>query len=135
MGYEIDWLVAGRVIKAEYFDELDLQTMIEIGDELVTMIDSADSPLVHVLMDTERVTQYPHQVAQLVKTANNIYRNPRIGWSIVYGREDRLMKFVMTTITGMFKVRFRIFNTQEDAFAFLNSVDQELPDLSSLQAI
>ncbi|MCA9886406.1 MAG: hypothetical protein KC708_25710, partial [Anaerolineae bacterium] len=85
MGYEIDWLVAGRVIKAEYFDELDLQTMIEIGDELVTMIDSVDSPLVHVLMDTERVTKYPHQVAKLVKTANNIYRNPRIGWSIVYG--------------------------------------------------
>ncbi|MCA9884328.1 MAG: hypothetical protein KC708_15205, partial [Anaerolineae bacterium] len=70
------------------------------------------------------------QIAKLGNTAKLLLANPRLGWIIFYGRDDRIMQFLSSSVAAIFKARFRFFYSQEEAFAFLNSVDQELPDLS-----
>lgn len=131
--YDIDWLIENRVIMHRYASTMDLDGLSEQLAVVNDMINAADvnSPLVHVLMNTENLKEYPKQIAKVGRTAKALLDNPRLGWVISYGRDDRMIKFVTSAIGTMFKTRFRVFSTEQEAFEFLNSVDEMLPDLKS----
>ena len=71
--------------------------------------------------------------ADMLDQAFFVEDNSRLGWVIIFGSDDRIVKFIASAIASMFKTRFRFFYTQGEAFAFLNSVDENLPDLSKYQ--
>ncbi|MCB9458184.1 MAG: hypothetical protein H6670_00945 [Anaerolineaceae bacterium] len=133
--YDIKWFVDNRVIMAHFPAGLDADNLTEQFDILINMINEADDkyPLVHILMNGEDIRQYPKQVAKIGNIMKSLLENARLGWIVLYGRDDRMIKFLSTAIAGMFKTRFRFFYNQEEAFAFLNSVDENLPDLSKYQ--
>ncbi|MCA9895879.1 MAG: hypothetical protein KC615_23000 [Anaerolineae bacterium] len=135
VAYDIDWFIENRVIMHRYPATVSLEQLAEQFDSIHDMINevSVDASLVHVLMNAENLDHYPKQIAKIGNTAKSLLDNPKLGWVIFYGRDDRLMQFISSAVAAMFRTRFRFFYTQEEAFAFLNSVDQELPDLSKRQ--
>ncbi|MCB9458183.1 MAG: hypothetical protein H6670_00940 [Anaerolineaceae bacterium] len=131
VAYDIDWFIEDQVIMHRFPATVDLEQLTEQFNTINDMIDeNANVPLIHVLMNAEDLRQYPKQMAKLGGTVKKLLDNSRLGWVIIFGSDDRIVKFIASAIASMFKTRFRFFYTQEEAFAFLNSVDENLPDLS-----
>ena len=134
VAYDIDWFIEDQVIMHRFPATVDLEQLTEQFNTINDMIDeNANVPLIHVLMNAEDLRQYPKQMAKLGGTVKKLLDNSRLGWVIIFGSDDRIVKFIASAIASMFKTRFRFFYTQEEAFAFLNSVDENLPDLSKYQ--
>ena len=132
VAYDIDWFIEDQVIMHRFPATVDLEQLTEQFNTINDMIDeNANVPLIHVLMNAEDLRQYPKQMAKLGGTVKKLLDNSRLGWVIIFGSDDRIVKFIASAIASMFKTRFRFFYTQEEAFAFLNSVDEMLPDLKS----
>lgn len=127
--HRITWFVQDRVIQVRYDSEVTLDHLEEHAVRMCQMVDSVDSPLIHLLIDVAELDKYPKQVTKIGPTLKQLYNHPRVGWSVIYNQDDRIIGFLASAITSMFKVRFRSFKTEQEAFEFLNSVDETLPDL------
>lgn len=129
MAIKFDWLVENRVVYVQYVDVVTVEELTtEIGN-IVELIGNSSAPLVHTLIDTTELVDYPKDISTILKSTKQVLVHPKFGWMLVYGQDDRLMQFFVQVVTSMLKVRMRIFKKRDDAVAFLKYVDTSLEDI------
>ena len=122
----IEWLVENKVIIGKPEGDPSPEDLQHASDTYRTLLDSSDSPLIHVLVDESKLDTLPVSLKVLTDTLDFL-QHPHLGWFILFGNDDPMKKFVSSTLTGMTQVRHRRFATLEESLEFLAKVDSTLP--------
>ncbi|MBA3874826.1 MAG: hypothetical protein H0X30_37335 [Anaerolineae bacterium] len=128
MGCEISWYIPGRVVKAEFSGDINLQEA-EAASELATQfIQSGEPPLVHLLADATKLERFPTNLNLLNRSASKHLWQPKLGWTIVISTNSTT-RFISGIITQVARVRFRMFPTYSEGLNFLADQDSTLRDI------
>lgn len=113
------------------------------GNILVTDVDEASlqslnftlegAPPVHVLVDLSGVSNFPKSV-NVFRAALKPAQDPgRIGWVIIFGSHNMLLRFTASTLAHIAGARsnVRVMDTLDQAIAFLEERDSSLINLES----
>lgn len=120
-----DWLVPNTVILTRYWGESSEEEMIGNSHDTIAMIDSCDTPFVHIIVDSTAVTAVP-PLPVTIRTAKASPRHERAGWLLTIGGQNTVVKFAMSVARQLLQVRTQNFDTLEDAIAFLKTMDETI---------
>ena len=128
MGYEISWYVPGRVVKAVFSGDINLQEAEAASELTAQFIQSGEPPLVHLLADTTKLERFPTNLNLLNRSASKHLWQPKLGWTIVISTNSTT-RFISGIITQVARVRFRMFPTYSDGLNFLADQDSSLREI------
>lgn len=127
MGYDISWYVPGRVIKAVFSGDINLQEAEAASELTAQLIQSGEPPFVHLVADTTKLDRFPTNLNLLNRSASKHLWQPKLGWTIVISTNSTT-RFITGIITQVARVRFRMFPTFSDGLNFLADQDATLRD-------
>ncbi len=125
----VTWLVDGKLLLFNSWGKVNVHELMAMDDQIHAMLDSSEAPLVHGIHDHSRAEQIP-SAKDLMKVKAGSH--PRVGWLIIVGLDNKLMKFFVSATGQVFGFRLRFMDTAEEALTFLQDVDTTLPNLKSL---
>jgi hypothetical protein len=131
MPYTLRWLAAEKVVFQVVSGNFTVAELVASDADLVACLDQSTAPLVHMLVDLSGLSSVP-----LVGAFKDIpsLKHPRMGWYICFGISNKMLQSILYLVGQVFKVRYRFFNTPEEALDFLQKVDSTLPDLQVVWA-
>ncbi|MCA9895875.1 MAG: hypothetical protein KC615_22980 [Anaerolineae bacterium] len=122
MPYSLDWFIPNQVIYCHYADaptEEEIRLSIRT---IIQMMDSSDSPYIHVITDTGDITK-PLPPKKTLEISKEEGTHERTGWNLIIRERSALVKMGVAFGSILIKSQMRSFKTLEDAEAFLKSVD------------
>ena len=133
MSHEISWLVPNKVVNMYVNGEMTLESLAAFSQDVIRYIEASDAPLVHLLIDERDMGGFPGQIKRVLDTAEFL-RHPRLGWFVIYGTDNKILKFISYMVAQVVQIRHRRFVTQAEAIAFLQGIDATLPNLNEVQS-
>ena len=129
MPYQVSWYVDQRVIYCSAFGIATIEDIHGLNHEVQTRVREGQ-PLVHVVCDLKNIEKFPTNIAGMRKSLEQM-DHERMGWVIVVGAGNALLRFVASLITQFVipNVRLRMFDTFEQAIDFLHEHDVTLESL------
>ncbi len=125
-----EWLVEGRVVKITVVGELTLETLINVINEIDRKLVDGKPPFVNTFIDLTQRTGVHPSVFNVAELAKHIKQSPLSGWVLVIDPNTTAgLKFLGTIGAQLGKQRFRMFNTMDEAVAFLKTVDATMVEL------
>jgi hypothetical protein len=131
MPYQVSWLVPQRVVWAQGWGEISAAENQASDEAVKAHIETGQAP-VHVLIDVTQVEGFPFSTAShRVKEAREFWQHPNLGWGIICGTDNRVVRFIAEIVMRLAGVKLRLFSTLEEGIAFL---EQDDPSLNGLFA-
>ncbi len=131
MAYELEWCIDDAVILQRVNGTPASSQTHESSQKIFQMIDNSDRDLVHLLVNVSGVESFEtSKLEDLIHDTRDMLEHKRIGWVIVFGQNSRIIRYLYSIVTQVFKVRFRMFDSADGAINFLLEQDTRLPDLS-----
>lgn len=124
MPYKISWYQPNRIVLMQVDGLLttaEVQTLIVDAGVYVT----TGTPLVHFLVDTQAL-QKIESVSEALKVVQGNPPHPNMGWMIVVGKMNPLVKFFLDFVGLITRSRYRRFDTMPESLAFLKEIDLSL---------
>lgn len=130
MPAEISWYHENRIIYERFYGTITVEEMITLTQKSEEYRE-AGIPLVHTIVDLSGIESFPKNLGAIRAAIKRPAHMERIGWIIIYGTQNPILKFFASAITQVFggQVRFRLCETLEQSLAFLTERDQTLPEL------
>ena len=126
------WIVDNMVVYAQTKGHIDNEAFLQADKRLYQYIEESDQELVHFIFDYTEVTRLPQITVQSQAT---IAKHPRFGWAVVFGSENRLLRFLTSVSAQLFQLRFRMVDTFTEAEAHLRHVYPNLPEFKTFDEI
>jgi hypothetical protein len=122
MPAEIQWSIPKRVIYARYYGDMTMDAIVQSMEDAKPYF-AEGIPMVHYIMDVTEVNSFP----KLTELARGLKyeQQDNLGWSIYVGAEG-IARFVISVTTQLAGSRFRLFDTLDEAMAFLTENDTSL---------
>jgi hypothetical protein len=132
MPYQATWYAHKRVMLLRLLGNVTLDDAAEAHRCIVQFLNEG-TPLVHILTDLSEVEQFPTNLAALQRVMPPI-DNSNLGWMLIYGAGNPMLRFVTSTITQLMMPgsRHRMLNTLDESLAFLKGQDATLGNLKSV---
>ncbi|HLV34728.1 MAG TPA: hypothetical protein VKY59_06440 [Spirillospora sp.] len=126
MPIEVEWFVPRRVILQRFYGEITLED-IRQSDELIEPLMAEGIPLIHTIIDASEVESHPSMKDIQNAATNTKYEGE--GWRVLVGA-GAIARFIGSIILQLMGQRYRMYDTLEEAVAFLHDQDPsiELPD-------
>lgn len=131
MPIEIGWLVEGRVSYYNYVGNITVEEIQEASRIGIMLLEQSTGSLMHTIQDNRKMDRFPREFPVLIKSVRESLQHPKMGWMLSVGIQEDIIRFVATLVSKVTRTRHRVFTTYEEAIAFLNSADSELPDLAA----
>jgi hypothetical protein len=123
MPHKIEWFIPGRVVFGDFEGRVTLDELAEVDEKVNNYVAEGD-PLVHYIVEGLKITYLPNNIPKLAKTITYIH-NKDLGW-IIYITQNKLMRFLASTVSQLAQARFRTFENLEEGIQFLLETDQSL---------
>ena len=124
MPYKMSWYQPKRIVLLQVDGLLttaEVQSLIVDAGVYV----AGGTPLVHYLVDT-RTLQKIESVPEALKVVQGNPPHPNMGWMIVVGKMNPLVKFFLDFVGLLTRSRYRRFDTMPDSITFLKEIDGSL---------
>lgn len=128
MPYTLEWAIPDRVVISQTLGEFTGEDITAYNDALNAFVVQSEAAIVHVIMDTTRVSKFPTTIPA-VRDALNGSKVAYHGWTIVI-TQNALVRFLVAFGMKLTNGRFRTVPTIQDAYRFLQ--EDETLDLSGL---
>ncbi len=125
MPYSVNWLIENEIIYARYSGATTAQEMRDCLMKTRAMIEGSSRPLVHMISDVGDVTETV-PLKESLPIIREIGSPAQAGWSITLREKSIFIKMGAAMGASIFKMRYRTFDTIEEALAHLKLVDQTL---------
>ncbi len=125
MPHETRWYIENEIIFVRYSGVMSKEELRGAMLELKDLIESSPRPLVHVINDSADVT-VPVSIKDSVQLVREVGSHERIGWTLTVREKSLVLKMGTAFGTSIFKMRFRAFDTLEQALAHLRTVDSTI---------
>lgn len=124
MPFEVSWYQPERVVLLKADGVLTPDDVRGIVAQTgATLIGSTE--LVHFLVDT-RTLQKIENISAALKAVQSGPVDPHMGWMIVVGKTNPMVKFAMDFVGLLTKSRYRRFDTMTEALTFLQEIDETI---------
>ena len=129
MPYQVSLYIDQRVIYSRAFGNATIDDIHHLNHEVQTHVREGQ-PLVHVICELKDIEKFPTNIAGMRKSLEQMDQE-RMGWVIVCGAGNALLRFVASLITQFVipDVRLRMFDTLEQGIDFLREHDETLQSL------
>lgn len=135
MNYSNQWYIPHHVLYVRYWGESTAEIVLQQIDEMYAMLDESGADAVQVIMDVTQVTK-PLSVKDYPRIISRFKAHPKYAWTLIIAQQNALVRFVSSVGVQLFGRHQRIFDTQDQALAFLKGlipgVDLALADQSVL---
>jgi len=122
MPHKIGWYIEGEVIYVQNRLETGAEEIHQLLKEINEYIAQSNRPLVHVINDLSQVTR-PSSLVETAQALKGVRPDPRMGWTIMIGEQDKLVKFMSSIARQLLRLRQRSFDTLPQALDFLRDID------------
>lgn len=123
MAFQIMWVVPQRLIRLELTGDITIEESAEFDQMLIEHLDSGIAP-VHVILDFSSVASIPLNPKAII-SAQQFMKHPNLGWGMIVGM-SRIIRFLSAIIFQAVKVNFLLFESYEEAQAFLCKNDASI---------
>lgn len=124
MPVDVSWYLEDRIIYSKYSGNITIDD-IRNGTQQVKQLVYEGTPLVHNIAHLLEINNFPKNIRKIRNTVVRMDNNV-IGWTVVINR-NKLLRFIVSTVSQLARARFRIFDNQADAIDFLYRMDSSLP--------
>lgn len=128
MGCNVSWMIEGHVIEHKYIDTLIADDMVDVSRISLELLSSVESTI-HVIADlTDLTGMQPDlmNIGNLTKLSRAFMSHENLGSIILYGTDNRMIKFLTSILFQMSKKEWRVVDNQEAALAILKRIDPSL---------
>lgn len=126
MNYEVSWLLKGRIVLHRTLAPPSADDIAQMDADFLACLDQAEASLLHFIFDMTTQDKVPDLKSMSSMAFTD---HPTMGWAIVVGSVNPVTKFLVSTVSQINKVRFRMFTSRAEALEFLQEVDDTLPPL------
>jgi len=128
------WLIPQRLVFVRFTGHL---TVEDIGQALEMSMDFVDNSTgehpIHFLHDWTGLENFPTSIGMIRQsTRRKLKDRSKLGWVIAYGSNQRILRFVSDLTFQVFKIRFRMVDTEAEAVQLLQQIDPTLPSLPAI---
>jgi hypothetical protein len=125
MSYSLNWLIENEIIYACYSGVTTAEELRECLTKMTDLIESSPRPLVHMISDVGDIVEAV-PLKDSIRIVREVGSPPRAGWSISVREKSTLVKMGAAMGASIFRMRYRAFDTLEQAIEHLKSVDGTL---------
>lgn len=122
MAYTPQWYIEGRVIQTQKNDKLTPELHTAQDTLISHLLSKSEMAQSHLMIDGSD-TGFP------ILRKQDWLKNPRLGWVVIYGVENSLLRWGMAAVLQLQGVRYRIVDTLTDAIEHLQDVDITLRNI------
>jgi hypothetical protein len=128
--YKSSWLREDRIAYVELIGIYDERLVEEVNTYMCKeLLEKGQAP-VHIILDASQLTGYPRNIRVLKKASETTASHPDLGWLLLVGFDNPVVKFFSTVLVQMFKLRFKQVGTVEEAVTTIERVDLSLKKIS-----
>jgi hypothetical protein len=124
MTVSVNWKIEKRLILVK-FEQIVSIDQIAYSSHMVTQYLRAGSKPVHVLVQMENVTRYPHEFGKLAEVIPHL-ADQNLGKTILVRKNDRLINLMISVIRHAVQIDLRMFDDVDKALHYLNENDPTL---------
>ena len=125
MAYSVDWYIKDEILYARFSGKVTAQDMREGLLKEKVMMDSSPRIQIHVITDVGDVVE-PLAFKDAIGVVREVGDHPRVGWNLTIREKSLIVKMGAGLGASIFKLRFRSFDTLDQAIAHLKFVDEGL---------
>jgi hypothetical protein len=125
MPYTIDWLIPNEVIYTHYRGVTTVEELRDCLTEMQHFMDSSPRHLVHAISDVGDIIEAV-SLKDSLKVVREVGQHPRAGWTLSIREKSAVVKMGSAIGSSIFQLRFRAFDTLEDAIKHLKVFDETL---------
>ncbi len=122
MPVEITWIIPLRVIYERFYGDVTIEDIRQVEEAMPGLM-AEGVPLIHTLIDVSAAESSPNLREIQRSTSMRAYDGE--GWRIIIG-VDGLGRFMGSVIFQLMGQRYRMFDTLEQAAAFLSDQDETI---------
>ncbi len=126
--YKSYWLQDDTVVYIEFIGDFDDEGIIAVNTHLRDKYLIPGKAPVHAIIDASGMTGYPRSLKVLQQSTSISVKHPNIGWVVLIGFDNPLVKFFSTGVAQLLGVKFKQVESLEQAKDVLKRVDLRLDD-------
>jgi hypothetical protein len=126
----VAWYTDGRIIYDCPQGIITIETAQAASDAILALLDSQPdvSPnSIHLMIDMRQVEDFPRNLSSATQTLNYM-RHPALGWTIMI-TANQVQRIFASVLAQVFRVRFKMVATLDEALSFLQRYDVTLAPL------
>ncbi len=122
------WLHEDRIAYLEIIGDFDEEGMIEFNTHMRDKyLEQGDAP-VHCIIDAKGLTGHPTNIKTLKEGTQASVKHPNIGWVVLVGFDNRIVRFFSSTVSQLLGVKFKLVDNLDDAKDVLRRADQSIAE-------
>ena len=125
MPYSVNWYIPDEILYIHYWGVMTNEELRESLLKMHSLMESSPRNLVHAINDVGDITQSV-ALKDSMKIVREVREHPRVGWSISIREKSVLVKMGSALGSSLLKMRYRAFDTLDEALAHLELKDAEL---------
>ncbi len=120
------WIVEGHLAYWKSWGALKADDIAPYDAESYDLLNATTAPLLHTIADHSQLEQLPSLKDLATISAG---RDPRVGWYLVVGSINPVIKMLVSIAVQIGHVRLRFFPTFDEALVFIQGQDATLPPI------
>jgi hypothetical protein len=125
MPYTVKWYIPDEIMYVHYTGVTTAEELRECLLQMRSFIESSPRELVHAISDVGDIVEAV-PLKDSMKIVRDVGHHPRGGWTISIREKSVLVKMGSALGSSLFKLRFRAFDTLDQAVDYLKFVDESL---------
>jgi hypothetical protein len=123
--HQTSWYIQDQILFTRLHGDITLEEIEEFSLENSAMIKDSPAPIVNTFFVLEEITDYPKNIVSLARVVNREeFRQPKLGWVVIVGIKNAFLRFLVSSTNQLLGHRLRMFDTQEEATAFLEHIHE-----------
>ena len=118
------WIVEGRVLYAYAWGVLTIDELLTHDARMIELADAGTAP-VHALLYSD-IEKPPSLRLDVARSISQALGHPALGWVILIDQQNAIVQFISRTLARFFGVKYKNFETLDDAITFLKAEDPNI---------
>ena len=128
--YKSYWMQDRKVAYFEIIGDFDEEGMTAFNEHMRDDYIALGEAPVHCIIDAGGLTGYPRSVAVIGKNTSKVLKHPNLGWIILVGFDNPIVKFMANMVVQILRVQYKQVKTLKEAKELLLRIDPELADFA-----
>ena len=132
MGLQISWYADYRVLYLNVVDNIQSDEAAMVAKQIINELDDSPFGTVHILVDARAMLNTSLNTHLLSTVIAPLFLQKMVGWMCFFGDAVAHNNTLDESVNPLFRNRYKIFDTGEDAIQYLRQNDRSLKNLLPL---
>jgi len=132
MTFELSWYRPEKVICEAIIGKITIHESQKLVQTLEQYLEDSTASQVHIMIDLSQMADDTMTVHLLSTTITPLCIHRKVGWIVVFGQIESIPQLRSAITTQFFGMRYRAFETAEEALTFLRGKDPALETIETI---